>query len=129
MAGIEAAIGDYVVIADPVFDPLDAIFAVVKKNKKADVVQGIADIKSKRALSGNFLRRAFYWYNRHYLNIDGLRRAGYKDHANALTETTLEMVKRSGFAEYFDPVTGEPLGAHNFSWTAALVLDLLKQKS
>jgi hypothetical protein len=58
-----------------------------------------------------------------------LRRAGYKDHANALTETTLEMVKRSGFAEYFDPVTGEPLGAHNFSWTAALVLDLLKQKS
>jgi hypothetical protein len=38
------------------------------------------------------------------------------------------MVTKSGFAEYFDPTTGEPLGAHNFSWTAALTIDLLKEK-
>ncbi len=69
------------------------------------------------------------WVNMNWLIIDGLRRAGYKDHADALTETTLDMVRRSGFSEYFDPVTGEALGAHNFSWTAALVLDLLKQKN
>ncbi|QQS19715.1 glycoside hydrolase [Candidatus Saccharibacteria bacterium] len=68
------------------------------------------------------------WVNTNWLIIDGLRRAGYKDHADALAETTIDMVRRSGFSEYFDPVTGEPLGAHNFSWTAALVLDLLKQK-
>ncbi len=67
------------------------------------------------------------WVNTNWLIIDGLRRAGYKDHADALTETTLDMVRRSGFSEYFDPVTGEPLGAHNFSWTAALVLDLMRQ--
>ncbi len=68
------------------------------------------------------------WVNTNWLIIDGLTRYGFKDHAAALTETTLEMVKKSGFAEYFDPNTGEPLGAHNFSWTAALVLDLLNQK-
>ncbi len=68
------------------------------------------------------------WVNTNWLIIDGLRRAGYKDHADALAATTLDMVRHSGFSEYFDPVTGEPLGARNFSWTAALVLDLLKQK-
>ncbi len=67
------------------------------------------------------------WMNTNWLIIDGLKRYGFKDHAAALTETSLEMVRQSGFAEYFDPNTGEPLGAHNFSWTAALALDLLKQ--
>ncbi len=66
------------------------------------------------------------WVNMNWLIIDGLRRYGYKDHADALAETTIDMVQRSGFAEYFDPITGEPLGAQNFSWTAALILDLLK---
>jgi glycogen debranching enzyme len=60
-----------------------------------------------------------------WLIIDGLKRYGYKDHAAALTESTLEMVARSGSSEYFDPLTGEAAGAPNFSWTAALVIDLL----
>ncbi len=66
------------------------------------------------------------WVNTNWLIIDGLKRYGYHDHAAALTETTLEMVAKSGFAEYFNPLTAEPLGAHNFSWTAALVIDLLQ---
>lgn len=67
------------------------------------------------------------WMNTNWLIIEGLKRYGYHDHAAALTETSLEMVRRSGFAEYFDPTTGEPLGAQNFSWTAALIIDLLNQ--
>jgi hypothetical protein len=66
------------------------------------------------------------WLNTNWLVIQGLENYGFSDHAAALRETTLDMVNRSGFAEYFDPNTGEPLGAHNFSWTAALVIDLLK---
>ena len=65
------------------------------------------------------------WVNTNWLIIDGLRRYGYHDHADALTETTLDMVAKSGFYEYFNPRTAEPLGARNFSWTAALTLDLL----
>jgi hypothetical protein len=34
-------------------------------------------------------------------------------------------VERSGFAEYYAPSTGEPLGSGAFSWSAALTLDLL----
>lgn len=69
------------------------------------------------------------WVNMNWLIIDGLKRYGFKDHAAALTETTLEMVKKSGCSEYFDPLTGEAAGADNFSWTAALTIDLLKAKS
>jgi glycogen debranching enzyme len=67
------------------------------------------------------------WVNMNWLIIDGLQRYGYKDHAAALMESTLEMVKRGGFAEYFNPLTGEPAGADNFTWTAALTIDLLKR--
>jgi len=67
------------------------------------------------------------WINMNWLIIDGLRRYGFKDHADALTESTLELMQKHGFYEYFNPETGEPLGAHNFSWTAALAIDLIKK--
>ncbi len=69
------------------------------------------------------------WVNMNWLIIQGLRRYDYNDHADVLTESTLEMVGRHGAYEYFDPLTGEPAGAANFSWTAALTIDLLKSKS
>lgn len=69
------------------------------------------------------------WVNTNWLIIDGLRRYGFKDHADALLESTLEMVENGGFAEYFQPLTGEALGADNFSWTAALAIDLIESKS
>lgn len=68
------------------------------------------------------------WVNINWMIIDGLERYGYKDFAEALRESTLEMVEKSGCYEYFNPLTGEPAGAANFSWTAALVIDLLKAK-
>lgn len=68
------------------------------------------------------------WVNMNWMIIDGLERYGFKDHAQALRETTLEMVNAGGFYEYFNPLTGEPLGVPEFSWTAALTLDLLHKK-
>jgi glycogen debranching enzyme len=63
-----------------------------------------------------------------WLIIDGLRRYGFNDHAEALRESTLEMIERSGCYEYFDPLDGSPAGTDNFSWTAALAIDLMRQK-
>lgn len=68
------------------------------------------------------------WVNTNWLIIQGLREYKFTHHADALSDITIEMVRRNGFAEYFDPNTGEPLGARNFSWTAALTIDLLKRK-
>lgn len=67
------------------------------------------------------------WVNTNWLIIDGLRYYGFDDHADALAESTIDMVHKSGMYEYFNPATGEPAGAKNFSWTAALTMDLLVQ--
>jgi hypothetical protein len=40
----------------------------------------------------------------------------------------LEIAAEHGFYEYFNPLTGDGLGAPDFSWTAALTIDLLKEK-
>jgi hypothetical protein len=37
----------------------------------------------------------------------------------------LNAVRESGFREYFDPFTGVGRGVGDFSWSAALTLDLL----
>ena len=67
------------------------------------------------------------WVNTNWLIIDGLKRYGFDDHAAALTESTLEMINKSGCYEYFNPLDGSPAGAADFSWTAALAIDLLRQ--
>jgi neutral trehalase len=65
------------------------------------------------------------WVNTNWLIIDGLRRAGELALADKLTAKTLEMVEKHGIWEYYNPHTGKGLGAKDFSWTAALTLDLL----
>ncbi len=68
------------------------------------------------------------WININWLVIDGLRRYGFTEHADVLTEVTLELVGQHGCYEYFDPLDGSPHGSPQFSWTAALAIDLLKQR-
>lgn len=65
------------------------------------------------------------WFNTNWLIADGLKRYGYKDHAAALIESSLELVQNGKFYEYYNPLTGDPLGAPDFSWTAAVALDWL----
>jgi len=65
------------------------------------------------------------WINTNWLIIDGLKRYGFDQEAEQLTKTTLSLVEKSGFHEYFSPIDGTPAGADNFSWTAALIIDLL----
>jgi len=65
------------------------------------------------------------WVNVNWMLVDGLHRSGQSAAAAALASRTVEMVARAGCFEYFDPRTGEGLGAGEFSWTAALVIDLM----
>jgi hypothetical protein len=69
------------------------------------------------------------WVNTNWLIIEGLKRYGYDKEAAQLTEKTLALVENSGFNEYFSPLDGKPAGVKNFSWTAALTIDLLNQKT
>lgn len=65
------------------------------------------------------------WINTNWLIIDGLERYSFSKEASDLRERTLELVAKSGPSEYFNPKNGQPAGAQNFSWTAALIIDLL----
>ena len=56
----------------------------------------------------------------------GLRQHGLGDQASKLETTTLELAEHGGICEYFDPLTGEGRGSDDFSWTAAVLLDILR---
>lgn len=79
--------------------------------------------------SPRFERRRYWrgpcWVNTNWMLIQGLRRLGVDDLAHELRQATLRLVRHAGFWEYFDPLTGAGLGAEQFSWSAALALDLL----
>jgi glycogen debranching enzyme len=65
------------------------------------------------------------WLIVNYMIADGLARAGQRDIAGKITESSLELIRKSGFAEYYDPEDGTPCGGGQFSWTAAMVIEFL----
>ncbi|WP_448319353.1 MGH1-like glycoside hydrolase domain-containing protein [Streptomyces sp. CO7] len=65
------------------------------------------------------------WFNVGWLVERGLRMHGRTGLAAGLREALVATADSSDFAEYVDPFTGEACGAREFSWTAALTLDLL----
>jgi len=68
------------------------------------------------------------WININWLIIDGLKQYGFREEAEWLISKTIELVKKSGNYEYFSPIDGQPAGAEDFSWTAALIIDLLESQ-
>jgi glycogen debranching enzyme len=65
------------------------------------------------------------WLVVNYMITDGLARAGLDGPARAITQASLDLIRTSGFAEYYDPRSGAPLGGGRFTWTAAMVLEFL----
>ncbi|HZU14813.1 MAG TPA: trehalase family glycosidase [Chloroflexota bacterium] len=65
------------------------------------------------------------WVNTNWMIIRGLVDTGRTDRAAQLTADTLELVRRSGYREYYNPYDGAGYGTDNFSWTAALTVDLV----
>ncbi|MGV9452782.1 MGH1-like glycoside hydrolase domain-containing protein [Streptomyces sp. NPDC003635] len=68
------------------------------------------------------------WFNTAWLLERGLRTHGERHLADGLRRSVLELADRSGFAEYVEPYTGAACGTADFSWTAALALDLLQDE-
>jgi hypothetical protein len=64
------------------------------------------------------------WVNTNWVVAEALDQRGRGDVADDLRARTLALVAQSGFAEYFSPTTGTGHGAPEFSWTAALTVDL-----
>ena len=66
------------------------------------------------------------WINTNWYLVKGLQNHGFDVEAKKLIERTLDLIKQSGFREFFNPYTGQGYGAHNFSWST-LVVDMVLQ--
>ncbi len=58
-----------------------------------------------------------------------LKLAGEDERAADLRRASLEQLATGGFAEYFEPFTGEPLGSDDQSWSAAVAIDWLTDEA
>ena len=71
------------------------------------------------------------WINMNWLLYQGLLRYDFDEAAERLRNDTLALLERYGFYEYFDPrrhsKTAEGFGTGQFSWSAALYIDLLSR--
>ena len=50
-----------------------------------------------------------------------LRAKGFESNATSLYRTTVDLIEKSGFREYYNPFTGEGYGAENFTWSGPVV--------
>ncbi len=66
------------------------------------------------------------WAIMNHMVISGLEDAGLADLAARVRTDTINLIDERGMAEYFDPRDGDGLGGIDFSWTAAIYLDLNK---
>jgi hypothetical protein len=62
------------------------------------------------------------WLMMNWMIATGFARYGYDAIAERIRADTGALLRRSGFAEYFDPRDGAPLGGRDFSWTASIGL-------
>lgn len=87
-------------------------------------------VPSSDILSDSFSRISYWrgpvWVNVNWLIALGLYRRGKTERADACFEGLLSLVWENGFWEFYAPDTGRALGGRDFSWSAALTIDLLR---
>jgi len=64
------------------------------------------------------------WINCNWFIHKGLMNKDEK-YSNKIKKRTIRLVEKKGFHEYYSCKNGKPMGANNFSWSAALYLDLI----
>jgi glycogen debranching enzyme len=71
-----------------------------------------------------FLWRGPTWAFINWFLYHALRKRGFEERAARLRRSLWQAIEKSGFREYYDPFTGEGLGAREFTWSG-LLLDML----
>ncbi len=113
---------------------VDAIIADLRSEHFRPADPGAFLVPSSDLVSPEFDRRR-YWRGPVWINTDWLVWRGLMQHPAAtggaelaaeIAASMVRLVSRSGWREYFDPFTGAGYGSADFSWSAALVIDLLR---
>ena len=62
------------------------------------------------------------WINTNFFLWNGLKRHKETKIAKELSEKTLNLIKESGFREFYNPITGDGGGAKSFGWSTLILL-------
>ena len=115
----------------PVFAPIPA----GRCQQVAQRIQGHLDVlgyivPSHDPATAGYERQRYWrgpvWLVTNFMIADGLRNAGETAMADRIAQSSLELISKSGFAEYYDPTDGAALGGGRFTWTAAMVIEFLR---
>ena len=68
------------------------------------------------------------WINCNWIIYQGIKNKD-KDYSITIKNETISLIDNKGFHEYYSCNDGSVMGANNFSWSAALYLDLVMQKN
>ena len=80
------------------------------------------DEKSFNPKDIKLLWRGPTWININYFIWEGLLKHKETKIAKELANKTLELIKKSGFREFYNPITGEGGGAKDFGWSTLILL-------
>lgn len=79
--------------------------------------------RNHRIRGFRFIWRGPLSLNTNWFLVHGLRSHGYADLADGIARRSREVVERGGLNEFYDPLSGSPVGAERFGW-ATLVVDM-----
>lgn len=85
--------------------------------------------RTQRGFQASNYWRGPIWININWMICKGLLDYGFKELAGKIRLNIFRLVEQLGFWEYFYPLDRRGLGSEHFSWTAALVIDLLCEQT
>lgn len=121
MAGLDTAIGDYVVIMDPATDPVDMLPELVERCRiSGGILYGIPKGMRKRPVLRECASRGFAWYCAKFLNMDIQRNASTfrifsRQSANAISK----LHDRTQQVRLISAMSGFPIEAFDYEVSSA----------
>ncbi len=113
-------------------------FCAIPQRRAADLAQRIMTLAkattymvpshdpTHEAFEGARYWRGPVWLIVNYMIADGLKNAGQTETRARVLADCIKLIHESGFAEYYDPGDAAPCGGGDFTWTAAMVIEILK---
>jgi len=122
-------------VKSPSIGGLLAVFAPIPKIRASAIACTIGNLGQRASYmvpshdpdtsdyDGKRYWRGPVWLIVNYMIANGLTQAGETATVQRIVDDSLKLIEHSGFAEYYDPATGEPCGGGSFTWTSAMVIE------
>ena len=117
----------------PAFAPLSSARMNALSDRLLQISEQVTYLVPSHDLADEKFDQLRYWRGPawlivNYMIADGLKLTGQDDMVNRIIKDSLQLIEKSGFAEYYGPIDGTACGGNSFSWTAAMVLEFLQNK-